>query len=102
MTPIFKTPHRYKCVAAMVMAINIAKIITFTSYLGYWMDNDLTVQGTFVCVVHMMVIMTMTMVAGHLTAEGMKFERFIRLMEGNGFVYYPEQKEFRPGPKGRE
>ncbi|EAM1616290.1 hypothetical protein EU642_21885 [Salmonella enterica] len=99
MTPIFRTPARYRWVALAVMALNIGNIVTFSSYFEFWADHHYYAQGVFVALFHFATILVLSMLAGRLETDGRTFSGFIRLMEQNGYVYLPESKEFKHGTK---
>ncbi|EGD6457272.1 hypothetical protein IAJ44_004333 [Salmonella enterica] len=99
MTPYFRTPRRYQIAAGVTMVVNLANINTFSDYILYWQEQGSLGSGLLVIATHLLTILLLSGVSGHLASQGMKFAAFIRLMEHNGFVYLPQTKEFKQGTK---
>ncbi|EAB4417322.1 hypothetical protein D7B12_17990 [Salmonella enterica] len=99
MMQLFKTPRAYKLAAIILMVTNLGNIITFSSWFDYWLDQELWLQGLFVALFHLLTIILLTFFSARMAAAGVGLERFISLMERQGFVYDKNTKEFRPGEK---
>ena len=99
MIPYFRTPRRYQIAAGVAMAVNLANINTFSDYILYWQEHGTLTSGLLVIATHLLTILLLAGLSGHLASQSVKFKAFIRLMEQNGFVYEPSTKEFKPGMK---
>ncbi|EON2339004.1 hypothetical protein ACLLKL_001974 [Escherichia coli] len=99
MIPLFTSPKAYRRAGMALMALNIGNIVTFGNYFANWTDNGEWLQGVFVIAFHLLTILALSMLAGRFACHAKSFDRMIKLMEGNGFIYDPDTKEFRPGTK---
>lgn len=99
MIPMFKTPRTYRVAGAIFMAVNIGNMVTFTRFISDWTEGGYIVQGLMVILFHLATIVLLSASSGKLWADANKLESFIRMMEGNGFIYDKETRDFRPGKK---
>ncbi|HHA3594095.1 TPA: hypothetical protein ACODIZ_003622 [Salmonella enterica subsp. enterica serovar Newport] len=99
MIPLFKSPKHYRIAGALLMALNIGNIVTFSNYIATWADAGKCWQGTIVILLHILTILALASLAGRFHAHAGSFDGMIKLMERNGFIYDPDKKEFRPGTR---
>lgn len=101
MIPIFSTPRKYREAGALFMVVNLGNILTFSGYLANWSGDasPAFAQGIMIVLFHLMTIILLSVASGRLWSDGNKFEKFIQLMESNGFLYDQHTKEFKPGAK---
>ncbi|EHS7647087.1 hypothetical protein KWH26_003697 [Salmonella enterica] len=101
MIPLFSTPKQYRYAAWFLMAVNVGNIITFSQYINAWLDTNASwgsaLQGLCVIFFHLLTILVLSMASGKMSSQASIFKKMIVLMEGNGFIYDPSSKEFRPG-----
>ncbi|ELK5289360.1 hypothetical protein Q6670_004027 [Salmonella enterica] len=97
MTFLFSTPRRHRLAAAVFFAATIGNTLIFNDTLHFYTSGgEPSSQGIFAIVVHLATVVLFGLTTGRLAAMGGQQERFIKMMERNGFTYNPRTREFRP------
>ncbi|EMD0638827.1 hypothetical protein VPZ60_004243 [Salmonella enterica] len=103
MTFLFSTPARHRLASAVFFAATIGNNLIFTDDIAFYTSGGELSARLIACLVtHLATLVLLGFCAGRLANQGVRQGKFIRMMEHNGFTYYPKTREFKPRGKIRE